>query len=55
MARDSAMLTTSVVPLTRDEARALTDRIRGTVEHLWELLLEAHERRAWEGIGGQSR
>ena len=50
MGRDLT-IATSVVPLTRDEARALTDRrIRETVDQLWSLLLEAHERHAWKAL-----
>lgn len=37
--------------LTADEARALTDRIKGAAEQLWALLLEAHERHAWTALG----
>lgn len=37
--------------MTRDEARALTDRIRDAVEATWALLLEAHEQRAWAALG----
>ncbi len=38
-------------PCTADEARALTDRIRGTVTAAWVLLLEAYERGAWAALG----
>ncbi len=38
-------------PLTQADARALTDRIKGTTEQLWQLLLEAHEREAWKVLG----
>jgi len=38
-------------PCTADEARALTDRIKGTVTAAWVLLLEAYERNAWAALG----
>jgi hypothetical protein len=37
-------------PLTRHEARALTDSIRRSVERTWSQLEEAHERRAWVAL-----
>lgn len=37
--------------ITPDQARALTDRIRDSVEATWSLLLEAHESRAWAALG----
>lgn len=37
--------------LDEREARDLTDRIKGTAEQLWSLLLEAHERQAWRPLG----
>ncbi len=37
--------------LSADEARALTDRIKGTVTATWALLLEAYEREAWKALG----
>jgi len=33
------------------EAQEITNRIRGTAEALWSLLLEAHERQAWKALG----
>lgn len=36
---------------TVEEARALTDQIRGTVERTWLLLVAAHERQAWKALG----
>jgi hypothetical protein len=33
------------------EARALTDRIKAGLDELWALLLEAHDRRAWQALG----
>lgn len=41
----------TTAPLSADEARALTDRIRQSVESLWSLLLEAHERKAHKALG----
>jgi hypothetical protein len=44
---------TSLVPtnISRNEAIALTRRIRDAAEDLWRFLHEAHERRAWEALG----
>ena len=33
------------------EAQALTDQIRSAVANLWELLIEAHDRKAWAALG----
>lgn len=41
-------------PMDRAEAQAITDRIRGAVDQLWALLLEAHDRRAWRALGHTS-
>lgn len=38
-------------PMSKGEAKALTDRIRHAVDGLWALLLEAHERKAWKVLG----
>jgi hypothetical protein len=35
-------------------ARELTEQIKHAVVHLWELLLEAHERQVWEALGYSS-
>lgn len=43
-----------VLELTEAEARDLTDRIKRAVEHVWELFLEAHERRAWMALAYKS-
>ncbi|MEO8520040.1 MAG: hypothetical protein ABI603_01680 [Acidobacteriota bacterium] len=37
--------------LTREDARILTDRIKHAAEHLYQLLLEAHEQEAWRALG----
>lgn len=34
-----------------EEARALTDQIKGATEALWSLLAEAHDRQAWRALG----
>ena len=36
---------------TADEAREITDRIKGAAESIWSLLLEAHEKKAWAALG----
>lgn len=38
-------------PMDKAEAQAITDRIRKAVDGLWQLLLEAHDRRAWRALG----
>lgn len=40
--------------LTREEAFALTSRIKLHAEALWALLLEAHDRQAWHALGYRS-
>lgn len=37
--------------LTADEAVALTERIRQAIEHTWQLLAEAHARKAYAALG----
>lgn len=41
----------AVDQITREDAQILTDQIRVAVDQLWELLLEAHERKAWKALG----
>src|ERR1700678_1288895 len=41
-------------PLSEAEARSLTDRIKAGVQQTFELLFEAHERRAWAVLGYRS-
>lgn len=36
--------------MTADEAREVTDRIRGHVEDVWELIQQAYTRRAWQAL-----
>lgn len=38
-------------PLTADEARDLTARIRQQAQSLWLLVTEAHDRKAWQALG----
>jgi hypothetical protein len=40
--------------LTLDEALEITQDIKNTTEHLWELFLEAHEGKAWIPLGYRS-
>lgn len=40
-----------IADCTPEEARRLTDEIRGAAERVWSLLLEAHERQAWMALG----
>lgn len=40
-----------VAACTADEAREITDRIKGAAESIWSLLLEAHEKKAWAALG----
>lgn len=44
-------LTSNNSLLNADEARALTDEIKGTTERLYALLLRAQEGRAWSALG----
>lgn len=48
------MTAVTVVELSSDEARALTDRIATAVEATWHLIAEAYTRRAWAALGYQS-
>lgn len=41
----------AVTVMTKDEARALTDQIRGAINQAWDLLLSAYEQRAWASLG----
>ena len=45
------MATDIVKALSKEEAQALTTRIKTSVESLWQLLTEARDRRAWEVLG----
>ena len=48
-------MTTEIVKrLNREEAQALTERIRATTETLWELLTKAKEGEAWDTLGYDS-
>ena len=40
-----------VEPMTEAEARALTERIKTQMHHVCMLVLEAHQRRAWQALG----
>ena len=40
-----------VSELTPDEARDLTERIRDGLTLTWQLVVEAHDRRAWKALG----
>jgi ParB family chromosome partitioning protein len=37
--------------VTADEARALTDAIKRSVETTWDLIVDAYQRRAWDALG----
>lgn len=47
----TATVLRTTAPLSADQARELTDRIRATGETFVSLLYEAHERRAWDALG----
>jgi hypothetical protein len=49
----TAMLETSN-RMSPEEARDITEQIRRTADHLWRLMLDAHDRRAWEVLGYSS-
>lgn len=38
-------------PMNKAEATAITQRIRTAVDDLWQLLLQAHDRKAWKVLG----
>lgn len=38
-------------PMTKDEARTLTERIKAAATEVYHLLLQAHEGRAWSALG----
>lgn len=40
-----------IEPCTQQEAQLLTESIRRAAERIWELMLEAYERRAWSALG----
>lgn len=40
-----------VAACTPDEARQLTEAIRGAAEQVWSLLVAAHDRQAWSALG----
>lgn len=44
-------MTEIAIPLTPDEARSLTDEIRGATERVFRLLLRAYEGNAWQALG----
>ena len=44
----------ATAPLSAREARTLTDSILSAADRLWNLLLEAHERKAWKSLGYRS-
>lgn len=41
----------AITVMTKDEAQALTDQIRASINQAWNLLLEAYEQRAWSAMG----
>lgn len=45
---------TDIQPLTEQQARALTDRIKVAVEGTWLLIQEAYTTRAWHALGYES-
>jgi hypothetical protein len=44
-------LTPEPAPMSESEARSLTDRIKRGVVHVYELLMEAHDGKAWIALG----
>lgn len=41
----------AIEDMTRDEARQLTDEIKGKTEELWSLVIVAHDRKAYRALG----
>ncbi len=54
MALVNAATGETVATCTPDEARALTDEIKGATERVWALLLRAHEMHVWDALGFSS-
>ena len=54
--RKVSLMGSDVTPatLTKAQARRLTDKIAESADHLWTLLLEAHDRKAWLALGYDS-
>ena len=42
------------LPMNKEEASRLTERIKSSVEALWQLIVEAHDRQAWKALGYES-
>ena len=42
------------LPMNKEEASRLTERIKTSVEALWQLIVEAHDRQAWKALGYES-
>jgi len=49
--RIQAMDEHEVEALSPEQARRLTDRIKASVEAIWELVIEAYQLRAWDALG----
>ena len=44
----------TALPMNAERAAQLTERIKTSVEELWELIAEAHDRKAWKALGYES-
>lgn len=47
-------MTTAIVRISEQEARALTERIKVAADELWRLLKQAHDGQAWAVLGYES-
>jgi hypothetical protein len=47
---EAEIIEADIIDMTADEARAHTDRIKIDAEALWDLIIEAYQRRAWVAL-----
>ena len=42
------------LPMNAEQAARLTERIKSSIDNLWELIVEAHDGKAWKALGYES-
>ena len=42
------------MPMNAEQAARLTERIKSSIDNLWELIVEAHDGQAWKALGYES-
>ena len=47
-------MTISTMPMNAEQAARLTERIKSSIDNLWELIVEAHDGQAWKALGYES-